>query len=117
MPKQGNLSYPNKWQGIMLMDICSKVFLLEMTTQAFTLLDKYGTRFQFGGTLEIGCRDGIFTLKALLNAQHNHDLTLYVGFINLIKAIDILRWYGAPPKFATAIETISSSLGNAKNYR
>ncbi len=115
VPKQGNLSNPNKWQGIMLMDMCSKVFLLVMTARAFTLLNKHGTRFQFGGTPEIGCRDGLFKLKALLNAQHNHDLTLYVGFINLVKAydtanhkllIDILRWYGAPSKFATAIETI-----------
>jgi hypothetical protein len=78
-------------------------------------LDKHGTRFQFGGTPEIGCRDGLFILKAPLNAQHNHDLTLYVGFVDLVKAydtanhkllIDILRRYGAPTKFATAIETI-----------
>ncbi len=115
MPKQGNLSDPNKWQGIMLMDMCSKVFLSVMTAQAFTLLDKHGTRFQFGRTPEIGCRDGLFTLKTLLNAWHNHNLTSYVGFVNLAKAydtanhkvlIDILRRYGAPPKFATAIETI-----------
>ena len=99
----------------MLMDMCSKVFLSVMTTRAFSLLDKRGTRFQFCGTSEIGCRDGLFTLKALLNARHNHDLASYVGFVNLVKAydtanhmllIDILRKYGAPPKFVTAIETI-----------
>jgi hypothetical protein len=78
-------------------------------------LDKHGTHFQFGGTPEIGCRDGLFTLKALLNAWHNHNLASYVGFVHLVKAyetanhkllFDILRQYGAPPKFATAIETI-----------
>jgi hypothetical protein len=51
----------------------------------------------------------------LLNAQHNHDLPSYVGFINLVKAyntanhallIDILHCYGAPLKFTTAIKTI-----------
>ncbi len=26
VPKKGNLSDPNKWRGIMLMDMCSKVF-------------------------------------------------------------------------------------------
>ncbi len=102
----------------MLMDMCSKVFLLVMTAQAFTLLDKHGTRFQFGGTPEIGCRDGLFTLKALLNTRHNHDLTWYIGFVNLVTAydtanhkllIDILRRYGAPPKFSTANETIYHS--------
>jgi hypothetical protein len=71
--------------------------------------------FQFSGIPEIGCRDELFTLKALLNARHNHDLTSYVGFVDLVKAydtanhkllIDILCQYGAPPKFATAIKTI-----------
>jgi hypothetical protein len=99
----------------MLMDMCSKVFLSVTMAQAFTLLDKHGTRFQFGGTSEIGCRDGLFTLKALLNARHNQDLASYVGFVNLVKAynttnhkvlIDILRQYGAPPKFTTAIKMI-----------
>ena len=68
MPKRGDLSDPNKWRGIMLMDICSKVFSSVMTARTFSLLDTHGTRFQFGGTPEIGCRDGLFTLKALLNA-------------------------------------------------
>jgi hypothetical protein len=74
VPKRGDLSDPNKWRGIRLMDMCSKVFSSVMTRRAFALLDKHRTRFQFGRTLEIGCRDGLFTLKALLNARHNHDL-------------------------------------------
>ncbi len=100
----------------MRMDMCSKVFSSIITTQAFTLLDKHDTRFQFGGTPEMGCQDGLFTLKALLNARHNHDLTsYYVGFGDLVKAydkanhvllIDILHKYGVPPKFATNIKTI-----------
>ena len=38
VPKRGNLSDPNKWCGIMLMDMCSKVFSAVMTAQAFSLL-------------------------------------------------------------------------------
>ena len=99
----------------MLMDICSKVFSSVLNTRAFLLLEKHGTRFQFGGTPEVGCRDGLFTLKTLINARRNHDLTSYVGFIDLVKAYDtanhtlllrILERYGAPPKIVTAIETI-----------
>jgi hypothetical protein len=57
-------------------------------------------------------------LKTLLNARHNYDLASYVGFVNLVKAydtanhkllIDILRCYGAPPKFSTTIKTIYHS--------
>ncbi len=99
----------------MLMDICFKVFSLVMTARAFKLLEKHGTCFQYSKTPELGCRDGLFPLKAFLNARQNHDLALYVGFIDLVKAydtanhvllIDILWKYGAPPKFATAIKTI-----------
>jgi hypothetical protein len=99
----------------MLMDMCSKIFSSIMTARAFKLLDKHGTRFQFGGTPELGCRDGLFTLKALLNARRNHDLASYVGFVDLVNAYDtanhnlllhILERYGAPPKFVTAIRTI-----------
>jgi hypothetical protein len=32
VPKQDDLSNPNKWQGIMLMDMCSKVFSSVMMT-------------------------------------------------------------------------------------
>ena len=99
----------------MLMDMCSKVFSSIMTARAFQLLDKHGTLFQFGGTPELGCRDGLFTLKALLNAQQNHDLALYVGFVDLVKAYDtanhtlllrILECYRAPPKFVAAVQAI-----------
>jgi len=75
-----------------------------MTARAFQLLDKHGTRFQFGGTPELGCRDGLFTLKTLLNTRRNHNLASYVGFVDLVKAYDtanqdlllrILKQYGA----------------------
>ena len=72
-------------------------------------------RFQFGGTPELGCRDGLFTLKALLNAQRNHNLATYVDFIDLVKAYDmanhtlllcILERYGAPSKFDATIQMV-----------
>ncbi len=69
----------------MLMGMCSKVFSSIMTAHAFKLLDEHGTCFQFGGTPELGCRNCLFTLKALLNARWNHDLKFYVGFVDLVK--------------------------------
>ncbi len=55
VPKKGDLSDPNKWQGALLMDVSSKVFTSVMNARAFQLLDLQGTQFQFGGTPEIGC--------------------------------------------------------------
>ena len=45
MPKTGDLADSNKWRGIMLMDICSKILSSLMTTRVFKLLKKYGTIF------------------------------------------------------------------------
>ena len=100
------------------MDVSSKVFSSIMNSRAFQLLELHGTRFQFGGTPEIGCRDGLFTLKTLLNARRNHDLPSFVGFVDLVKAYDttnhelllsLLGKYGAPPKFAGAVRKIYSN--------
>ncbi len=97
----------------MLMDVCSKIFSLVMNGRAFKLLDEHGTRFQFGGTPELGCRDGLFVLKMLLTMRKNHNLPSYVAFVDLVKAYntanhslipDILEQYGAPPRFVSAME-------------
>jgi len=86
-----------------------------LTKRTFKLLDKNGTRIQFGGTPEIGCRDGIFTLKALLNAHRNHNLASYIGFADLVKSYNNahhalllcnLESYRAPPKFDATIDPI-----------
>ncbi len=102
----------------MLMDICSKIFSSVMNDRAFHLLELHVTQFQFGGTLEIGCQDRLFTLKALLNAQCNHNLGSYVGFVDLVKAYDMantnsssisLRNTTPPHTFVTAIRKIHTS--------
>jgi hypothetical protein len=100
VPKKGDLADPNKWRGVMLMDVCSKIFSSVMNNRLFRLLELNGTCFQFSGIAELRCRDGLFTLKALLNARHNHD------FVDLVKAYDtanhellfcLFEKYGAPP--------------------
>jgi hypothetical protein len=104
--KSGNLSDPNKWRGIMLMDVCSKIFSLVMNGRAFCLLKLHSTRFQFGGTPTLGCQDGLFTLKTLLNVHKSHNLPSFVVFVYLVKAyntvnhnllLKVLEKYGAPP--------------------
>ena len=81
-------------------------------------LNSFGTQFQFRGTPEVGCCDGLFTLKSLLNAQCNHDLGSYVGFVDLIKAYDmanhdlhfrLLEKYAPPPTCVAAIRKIYTS--------
>jgi hypothetical protein len=117
--KSGDLSNPNKWQGVMLMDVCSKIFSSVMNKRAFKLLSKHGTKFQFGGTPKLGCQDELFALKTMLIMQKNHNLASYVGFFDLVKAynmanhdllLDILERYDAPPKFVATIEKCYQNL-------
>ncbi len=119
VPKKGNLSNPNKWCGVMLMDVCSKIFSSVMNGRAFHLLENHGTEFQFGSTPGLGCQDCLFTLKTLINAHKNHHLPLFVAFVDLVKAYDtvnhdlllhILEKYGAPPKFVASIHTMYTNL-------
>ncbi len=70
------------------MDFCSKILSVVMNDRAFFLLKMHGTVFQFGGTPELGCQDGLFTLKTLLNMRKNHNLSSFVAFVDLVKAYD-----------------------------
>jgi hypothetical protein len=72
----------------MLMNVASKVFSSVVNNEAFQLLELHGTQFQFGRSPEIGCRDGLFTLTALLNARQKHNLPSFVGFVDLVKVYD-----------------------------
>ncbi len=99
----------------MLMTVCSKIFSLVTNNRAFHLLELHGTRFQFGKTPKLGYRDGLFTLKALLNVRRHHNLGSYVGFVDLVKAYNIanhellfclLEKHGAPTTFVVAVKRI-----------
>ena len=119
VPKSGDLSDPNKWRGVSLMDLQSKIFSCMMNVRAYKILDKHGTKWQFGGTPKLGCADGLFTLKTLLNMRKNHNLQTHVCFVDLVKAYDtadhkllvkVLEKYGAPPKFCSAVERMYTDL-------
>ena len=45
-------------------------------------------KIQFGGTPNIGCSDGLFTIKNILNMKKNHNTPTFLGFVNLVKAFD-----------------------------
>ena len=87
-PPKGNLSNPNKWRVINLMDGCSKLCSYMLNKQLYSLLDEHGIRTRFGVTPNVGCQDGSFTLKSLLHLRHQHNLPTCVAFVDLVKAYD-----------------------------
>ncbi|EJK48921.1 hypothetical protein THAOC_32244 [Thalassiosira oceanica] len=113
VPKSGDLSNPNKWRGVILMGVMSKIFISSILNGRIfnmKIIQKHGNRFQFGGTPKVGCADGLFTIKTLLNMRRNNDQDTYVAFVDLVKAFDtadhqllikILEKYGAPFNLAS----------------
>ena len=68
---------------------------------------------QFGSTLGVGCQYGKFTIKSLLHLRHNHKLTTWVAFKDLVKyfetpnhtlLISILGKYCIPPRLRSEIK-------------
>ena len=94
------------------MDIGSKVFSSILCARIFELIKKHGVKYQFGSTPGVGCQDGTFTIKTLLNLRRNHNIPTWVAFVNLVKAFDtsnhqlmvmILARYGCPPNLCDTI--------------
>ena len=73
VPKIGDLSDPNTWRGVILMNIRSKVFSSILCARLFQVIKKHGVKYQFGSTPGVGCQDGTFTIKTLLHLRHNHN--------------------------------------------
>ena len=83
------------------------------------LLDKHGTKFQFGAMKNEGCQDGNFTLKSLLHLRRQHNMDSYVIFADLVKTFDtsnhslmilIREKFGASPKLSEAIKRLYTNL-------
>ena len=112
VPKSGDLSEPNKWRGVTLMEIGSKVFSSILCARLFQVIKKHGVKYQFGSSSEVGCQDGTFTIKILLHLRRNHNLPTWVAFADLVKAFNtlnhllmvmILAKYGCPPNLCDTI--------------
>ena len=76
------------------------------------MIKKHGVKYQFGSTPQVGCQDGTFTIKTLLQLRCNHNLPTWVAFADLVKAFDtsnhqfmvmILARYGCPPNLCDTI--------------
>ena len=112
VPKSGDLSDPNKWRDVTLMDMGFKIFSSILCSRLFRIIDVHGVKYQFGFTPGVGCQDGSFTIKTMLHLRHNHNLPTWVLFADLVKTFDtsnhalmdrLLERYGYPPALRSAI--------------
>lgn len=91
VPKTTHPSNPNQYRIVNLMDVGLKIFSRILTTRLYSLLEKHGTKYQFGATPNSGCWDANFTFKTFLHLRHQHNLETYIVFADLVKAFDTLN--------------------------
>ena len=89
--KKGDLTNPNNWRGINLLDISSKVVSLVVTVRLQKALERYGIPNQFGSSPKTGCPDGSFSIKSILQMRNEYDLNTWVVFVDLVKAFDMIH--------------------------
>ena len=112
LPKKGDLSDPNSWRGIMLLDAALKIVSSIISARLQAYLVEEGAESQCGFTVGRGCADGSFALRMALQKRREHNEESYVLFVDLVKAFDsvdrvgmveILRKFGVPNHLCSLI--------------
>jgi len=120
VPKKGDLKILDNWRGIMLIESPSKILSAVMANRIQEqILEPEGLEEQNGFMRQRGCCDGIFTVKMALQKRHEHGLSTWGVFIDLVKAFDsvpregwfiLLEKFGIPPKMLRLIIRFHSDL-------
>ena len=120
--KKGNVSEPNNYRGIALMDILSKVYISILTKRLTFYVEAYGriAESQAGFRSGYSTVDNAFVLYSLVSKYFNKNKRpLYVAFVDFEKAFDsvsrpilynVLHKNGVQGNLFRAIQAIYSSV-------
>ena len=119
VPKNGDLSDPNRWRGICLVELVYKILATIMNSRLHRILKMRGSEFQAGSTPGKGCADAVFSLKTALHIRRAHGLPTWALFIDLVKSYDtvnhqlmwdILYSFGVPTTMINVLKRIRLKL-------
>ena len=126
LEKKGDLSDPNNYRGIMLLETFYKIIANVLHAKLLPIVESLDNESQCGFRPGRSCIDAIFTVKMALKKRAEHNQETYVLFLDLVKAFDrvprVLLWQildksGVPRKIINLIRTlhtdVSFEIGNS----
>ena len=119
LPKKGDLSDPNKWRGMSLLSVASKLVSSVIATRLGNHFIDVGLDEQCGGVFGKGCIDGTYNVKQALHTLSQHGADSYVIFADLVKAYDtvdrellwkIMARYGCPEELIFVLRKLYTEI-------
>ena len=89
--KKGDLSDPNKWHGILLLDICSKLISSILASRLKTHFWTFVNEAQYGSLQRKACMDEKFAVNISLKMIWEYEHWVYYIFVDLIKAYNTVN--------------------------
>ena len=116
---KGERSDCNNYRGISLLSIVGKVFARVILVRLQKLAERVYPESQCGFRAERSTIDMVFSLRQLQEKCREQQMPLYIAFIDLTKAFDlvsrqglfkILSKIGCPPKLLSLIESFHTNM-------
>ena len=119
IPKKGDLSQCDNWQGISLLDVFGKVLAKVIQMRLQDVVEEVVPDSQCGFRHGRGCIDMVFCVKQLVEKSVEHNTNTYILFIDLRKAYDsvprqalwtCLEKYGIPSVMVEVIKSFHEDM-------
>ena len=116
---KGERSDCNNYRGISLLSIVGKVYARVVLARLQKLADRVYPESQCGFRAKRSTIDMVFSIRQLQEKCREQNMPLYLGFIDLTKAFDlvsreglfqILPKIGCPPKLRSIIESFQNNM-------
>ena len=103
--------YKNKGdRGIFLLSIIGNVFALVVLKRLQVLAEQVYSESQFGFRANRSTIDMTFSRKQLQEKCREQRQPLFVAFIDLTKALDLVTYIGCPPKLLSIIRSFHEDM-------
>ena len=115
LPKKGDLSLPENYRGIMLLETAYKIVSIIMKSRLLPIEESIDLESQCGFRPQRGCTDAVFSIKIAMKKRREHGLESWILFIDLVKAFDrvprellwdILSKFGVPEKLVRVLRAL-----------